>query len=556
MFQFSVHRLARWAVLLAAGAVLASLAAALAAAGPVVRIDSGELEGEHLDEGVDVFLGVPFAAAPARERRWRAPRPVPRWTGVRAATAYGPMCPQIVRDTFPEWLQQHFATVPQSEDCLNLNIWAPSERAVPLPVMVYIHGGNMQFGSGSYPVYDGRYLAREGIVLVTINYRVGFLGRFAHPALTAAQADEPLVNYGVMDQIAALQWVRRNIEAFGGDPDNVTIFGHSAGGVSVNFLMASPAAAGLFHRAIAQGSGVSLDANRHAFERGPTGPFGPSSEDVGRDFAAHFDIEGDGPTTAAALRALSVEQILDYQADAARRISFNPVVDGRLIPDHVVRVFERGEQHDVPYIGGANSWEWGQIEQDIPLIAQWFMAGAFLEGLSDADLAPFDDQWTRIGVSHRWFAEGIFLTSTRYLAKQMAQVSSPAWLFHVTYQQENIRGGVPGAWHGMEVPFIFGTVRDRPEFQRPKWKGGIELTPADLAWGDTLRAYWIDFARNGDPNGAGRPAWPEYRPDTDITMELGAEIRPRTGLHADTLDYLEQRALVRRAEFLSPQSSP
>ncbi len=517
------------------------------AASPQVAVESGLLAGEHLPNAVDVYRGIPYAAAPAGQWRWRPPQPVEPWEGVRDATQYGPMCPQRdPRDTAPDWIKAHFAAVARSEDCLNLNIWTPVEHDGLLPVMVYIHGGNMKFGSGSYPVYDGRVLAADGVVLVTINYRLGFLGRFAHPALTARHRGEPLVNYGLQDQIAALEWVQRNIAAFGGDPDRVTIFGHSAGGVSVNYLMVAPPAKGLFHRAIAQGSGVLIDADRHGFEPGPPGPVAESSEQLGLKLARHFGIEPDDPLALDKLYALTPEQIIEYQS--GMQDSLNPAVDGKTVPDHLVRMFERGEQHDVPYIGGTNSWEWNQIAVNVPLIGQWFMAGALLEGLSDEDLAVFDDQWTRIGVSHRWFAEGLFLTSTRYLAKQMTNVSSPAWLYRVTYVQQNLRGEVPGAAHGMEVPFIFGHLRDHPEYQRPQ---NVELTEADLAWGDALRAYWIQFAYTGDPNGDGRPAWPEYRPDSDITMEFGAEIKPHPRMDSETLDYLEQRALKRRARFLA-----
>jgi para-nitrobenzyl esterase len=409
--------------------------------------------------------------------------------------------------------------------------------------MFYIHGGNMQFGAGSLPVHDGGILAAEGVVLVNINYRINFLGRFAHPALTHLQSGEPLVNYGVMDQIAALEWVQRNIRAFGGDPDNVTIFGHSAGGVSVNFLMVAPASEGLFHKAIAQGSGVALDLNRDAYEKGMPGAMGPSQEDIGVDLVEYFKISGTDEEVAQTLRDLSTDDILEFHA--TRQISFNPAVDGIVIPDHIAKMFERGEQHDVPYLAGANSWEWSQIA-GVPLIGKWFMAGQFLEGMSDEDLAVFDDQWTRIGVSQRWFAEGLFLTSTRYLARQMGTVSSPAYLYYTTYVQTNLRGQVPGTAHGVEMPFVFGNVAEHPEFNRPEV---VELTAEDLAWGDTVRAYWLSFAKTGNPNGPGRPQWPAYEAESDLTMVLGEEFRPVAGLNAETLDYLEMRALVRRAEF-------
>lgn len=530
-------------VALACGAEApASAAAPGPAAEPIVRVATGTLAGKSAD-GLWIFRGIPYAAPPVGERRWRPPGAPVHWEGVRSATRFGPVCPQLT-GKYPAWADEHIRAVGMHEDCLTLNVWAPAGGGDqgPWPVMVYFHGGNMKYGSGSFPEHDGRVLARNGLVIVTLNYRIGFLGRFGHPALTRSQPDEALVNYGTMDQIAALAWVRDNIAAFGGDPRQVTIFGHSAGGVSVNVLMATPASQGLFHRAIAQGSGLLLEGSRYAFRRGLPGAFGPSSQDVGMDLAAHFGIQGSDAEMAQKLRALSPEAIVDYQE--AQLINFNPVVDGRLLPDDVVRIFEQGRQHDVPYIGGANSWEWNQIA-DVPLIGKWFLATAMLDGLSSEDLAPFDDQWTRIGVSQRWFAEGVFLTSTRYLAKQMKNVRSPGYLYHVTYVQKSLRGEVPGAGHGVEVPFIFGVLRERPEISRPQTAA---LAPEDFAWGDRVRQYWINFARTGDPNGPGLPAWPAYRPETDQAMVLGETFAPRAGLYRETLDYLEKRALARRAE--------
>jgi len=494
----------------------------------VIRIDTGKLQG-IIEDGVEIFRGIPYALPPVGELRWRSPQPAISWDGVRDSSQFGHVCPQR-SGLYPEWVDAHFAAAGRNEDCLTLNVWTPVERgAEPLPVMFYMHGGNMQYGAGSVPVFDGRILANQGVVLVTINYRIGYLGRFAHPAMTRMQSSEPLVNYGLFDQIAALEWVQRNIAAFGGNPGDVTIFGHSAGGVSVNFLMTTPQSKGLFHKAIAQGSGVMLDVSQHAFERGPPGPVAQSREDVGVDFVEHFEIEADSDEELLeALRALPWEPIVEYQTK--NQIAFGPVIDGRVVVDHIARVFERGEQHDVPYIGGAANWEWS--------------------GLSDEDLAPFDDQWTRIGLSQRWFAEGLFLTSTRYLGKQMANVSSPAWLYHVTYVQTNLRGEVPGAGHGIEIPFIFGHVREHPEWQRPGQMAGRAVTDEDLAWGQAVQSYWLNFAKTGNPNGPGLPEWPRYDPATDLVLELGEDIVPRQGLYKETLDYLEERALIRRRNFL------
>ncbi|MDP6675794.1 MAG: carboxylesterase family protein, partial [Gammaproteobacteria bacterium] len=513
----------------------------------IVQIDSGKLQGV-IEDNVRIFRGIPYAQPPVGALRWRPPQQAVPWSGVRDSSRFGHACPQRV-GIYPEWVDTHFTAVGKNEDCLTVNIWTPVKHSdEPLPVMFYIHGGNMQYGSGSVPLFDGRLLASQGVVLVTFNYRIGYLGRFAHPAMSRIQSSEPLVNYGVFDQIAALEWVQRNISAFGGNPDDVTIFGHSAGGVSVNFLMITPQSKGLFHKAIAQGSAILIDRTQHAFKRGPPGPVAQSREDMGIDFVEHFALKADSDEELLeTLRALSWEPIVDYQTN--KQVAFGPVVDGRVVVDHVARVFERGEQHDVPYIGGANNWEWNQID-GIPLIGKWFLGGELITGLSAEDLAPFDDQWTRIGLSQRWFAEGLFLTSTRYLGKQMANVRSPAWLYHVTYVQTNLRGEVPGAGHGIEVPFIFGHVREHPEWQRPRQMAGKAVTDEDLAWGQTVQSYWLNFAKTGDPNGPGLPDWPRYEPASDQVMEFGVTFKPRQGLYKDTLDYLEERALIRRQNSL------
>jgi para-nitrobenzyl esterase len=538
-----LHNLVRLAVL---GLFTSNVS--IAADGPVVKTASGAVQGV-MDDLVAVFRGLPYAAPPAGALRWRPPQSVPAWQGVRDASADGHACPQPA-GKYREWADSAIQAAGIDEDCLTLNIFASADALASearVPVMFYIHGGNMQFGANVMPLYDGTDLVQKGVVLVVINYRLGYLGRFGHPALTREQPDEPLVNYGLFDQIAALQWVHENIAAFGGDPNNVTIFGHSAGGVSVNALMTTPQSKGLFHKAIAQGSGILLDRNQHAFESLPRGLIGLSSEQVGELFAEYFAIvPGADAEVAAALRAVPWQDIIEYQN--SKQMPFNPVVDGTVLTDHVAQVFERGEQHNVPYIGGANSWEWNQIA-DIPLIGKWFLGGALIDGLADEDLAAFDDQWTRIGLSQRWFAEGLFLASTRYLGKQMATVSAPAWLYHVTYVQTAIRGEVPGAAHGAEMPYLFGQIAEHPEYQRPELAAAFPPSEEDLRWGNTVQAYWLNMAKTGNPNGDDLPGWPEYRPDSDIILDLGVEIVPTPYLYKETLDQLEERALIRRAQF-------
>jgi para-nitrobenzyl esterase len=479
-------------------ALAASLSPAFAA-GPLVKTGHGVVRGTA-DEGINVFRGIPYAAAPVGLLRWRPPQPTSGWQGVRDATRFGPICPQDLRSAPPD--------MAQSEDCLNLNIYTPatistmapttSPSGNPLPVMVWIHGGSFRWGAGSLPAYDGVSFARQGVVLVTINYRLDRLGRFGHPALSRAQPGEGLANYGLMDQVAALEWVRDNIAAFGGDPQRVTIFGFSAGGVSVNFLMAAPSARGLFHRAISESGGVSIEASRHLAE--PSGRF-KSLEDDGLEFAASFSIANDTQAPAK-LRALSVAQILAYpQKDS----SMNPVVDGRVVPDDIGRIFREGRQHPVPYIAGANSWEASLIRPfKLPMAA--VLGGVSPQRARDV-YGPLDDE----ALKETYFGDMLFLAPAWTLAADMATVKTPAWLYYYSYVDDDQRGHVPGAAHGAEVSHLF----------RRSLRPDATLSNHDLEVTAPLRRYWIQFARTGNPNGESVPAWSAFSRDNPATMEFG-----------------------------------
>ena len=478
--------------LMSACALLTCLALAVAAqaAGPEVRTAQGKLRGTTQD-GIRVFRGIPFAAPPVGALRWRPPQPAAAWDGVRDAAAFGPICPQPVRPGAPE--------MPQSEDCLSLNIYAPAgAQAGTLPLMVWIHGGGFRAGAGSQPGYDGSQFARQGIVLVTINYRLDRLGRFGHPALTRAQSSEGLANYGLMDQIAALQWVHDNIAAFGGNPREVTIFGQSAGGVSVNYLMVAPSARGLFQRAISESGGVAADASRHL--RKASGRF-KSLESDGLEFAASFSI-ADDEQAPAKMRALTAAQILAYpQKDS----SMNPVVDGRVIPDDLGRVFREGRQNPVPYIAGANSWEANLIQRiNLPLDA--IMLGVTPDQ-ARAVYGPLDDK----ALKDTYFGDMLFLAPAWTLVADMEAAKAPAWLYYYTYVDDGQRGKVPGAGHGAEVSQLF---------LQPLWPG-MTLSPHDIEVSAPLRHYWINFARTGSPNGSDVPDWKPFTRAHPWTMDLG-----------------------------------
>ena len=328
--------------LIAAAAAVLALTASAAQAADSAKVAQGELRGAVAGT-VASFKGIPFAAPPVGDLRWRPPQAAKPWTGVRDATAYGPMCMQM-RQVTPD--------VKQSEDCLTLNVWTPAtfKPGAKLPVMVWIHGGSFTGGSGSNFLYDGTHFAERGVVLVTVNYRLGRLGFFAHPALTAEQRGAPLANYGMMDNLAALKWVQANISAFGGDPANVTAFGESAGGILINDLMASPQAKGLFAKAISESG----------FGRIPGQPMA-QAEKIGVDYAAGLGVTGTGPEAMKALRALTAEQL----SKAAGQVT--PILDGKVLPEGPAAAFAAGRELKVPYIAGGNSWEASLFPTNTPL---------------------------------------------------------------------------------------------------------------------------------------------------------------------------------------------
>jgi hypothetical protein len=311
---------------------------------PVVQIDSGRISG-ITDAGVMSYKGIPYAAPPVGDLRWRAPQPVPVWTGVRAANKVGPLCMQIVNTG-----DNGVGPPPDSEDCLNLDVYAPaSGKRAKLPVMFWIHGGGYVNGSGTAALYDGSELAKQGVVVVSINYRLGRFGFFAHPALTKENPDGPLGNYAFMDQIAALQWVKRNIAVFGGNPDNVTIFGESAGGGAVINLMISPAAQGLFHKAISQ-SGVARVPFPYLNRTNEEGI--PSAQEQGKAFASMLGVTTDDVT---ALRAIPAQRIIDAgDADFGRG---GPMIDGKILTSRADVAFENHVESRVPFLLGSNALE-------------------------------------------------------------------------------------------------------------------------------------------------------------------------------------------------------
>ena len=490
-------------------AAVVCLAPAARAQDPAaVKIETGELQGV-VGDGVVSYKGIPFAAPPVGDLRWRPPQPAAPWTGVRQAAEYGANC-----------MQGRFGPPPAagapappapSEDCLFLNIWRPANAAAgKLPVMVWIHGGGFVGGSGALPGAAGAPFAKQGVVLVTINYRLGRFGFFAFPALSRERPEELKGNYAYMDQIAALQWVKRNIAAFGGDPDNVTIFGFSAGGVSVHSMLASPLARGLFHKAIAQsgGSRDSVLTARPMREDGVDPNYPVSAETIGLTFARSMEIEGTNEAALTRLRALSSAQVLRGAQAAgvsSPPIETTPILDGRLITETAETAYKARRQARVPLLAGSNSADSAgnrirstTKEELFARFGQWSaQAKAAYDPDGTTDLA------TLVSRANDDFGQA---EPARFAASAFATNGMPAYLYRFSYvgtaMRERMRAGTP---HGGEIGFVFGTPGAGP---------GPASTPSteDLAVSRMAQSYWVNFARTGDPNGRGSPCLATVRP--------------------------------------------
>lgn len=517
----------RPALLLAAGTLLlgacapraadrAAPAFATSGVGAVVRVDAGLLRGE-VGDGIASFKGVPYAAPPVGPLRWRAPRPAAPWQGERPATAVGPMCMQRYNPS-----DRGVGPLPMSEDCLTLNVWAPAApRAEALPVMLWIHGGGFVNGSGTALLYDGTHLARQGAVVVTINYRLGRFGFFAHPALSRERADDPLGNYGLMDQIAALRWVRRNAAAFGGDPNDVTIFGESAGGSSVTHLMISPLARGLFHKAISQ-SGLGRERSAFLDRPGPDGI--PAAEEAGRRFADSLGVADD----ADALRAVPAERILAAGDPGLLDLGF-PMIDGRVITMEVADAFARGRQARVPFVVGYNSAEFPWATEGTPFFRS-------VVRLSEAARARVEAAYgTREEFSANAVSDFLFVEPARNLARRHAAHGAPTWLYRFSVLPPTAPAALEGAPHASERQYVFRTL------DQAEWPTG----PADARAAETMSAYWVAFARSGDPNGGGRPRWPAFGRGSEMLLDF-----TNAGPVASLVPYAERLDAISLAQEL------
>jgi para-nitrobenzyl esterase len=460
-----------------------------------VTVDAGIVAGSS-DGTVSTFKGIPYAKAPVGPLRWRPPQPPARWSGAREATAFGAACPQAMPvDTVA-------GPAATSEDCLTLNVWAPAHASRPAPVMVWLHGGGNDSGSGSKRYYDGAAFARDGVVLVSLNYRLGSLGFFAHPALTREAApDAPLGNYGLMDQIAALRWVKGNIAAFGGDPEAVTLFGESAGGTDTLLLMTCASAAGLFQRAIVESAGIWSSL-----------PSLAEREADGVKLAAALVGQATAATVGAdRLRAITVEDLV--KAEAGGR---GPMVDGRLVTERVEQALAAGRGARVPLVIGTNSDE-GSLVSDLP--AAEILSGFGKEVLAKAR-ALYGTGADDAALARALFRDKTFTAPARWIAAQ-ASSRAPVYLYRFSYLRPRQRGHVPGAAHGSEIPYVFDSWSQAP-------MGGALLGAEVRAEAALLHGCWIAFASSGVPTCPGAPAWPRYTPEEDKLMELGAEASVRS----------------------------
>lgn len=485
--------------------------------GPVVHTTSGILRG--VTEGiVTSFKGIPYAAPPVGEYRWRPPQPVTPWKEVRDASKVCADCPQRA------WPG---STATISEDCLFLNVWVPATatKKSKLPVMVWIHGGGFTGGSGSGTGSAGDAFAKQGVILTTINYRLGRLGHFAFPALSKEHPEEPKGSYAYMDQIAALKWVQENIAAFGGDPNNVTIFGFSAGGVSVHSLLTIPAAKGLFHKAISESGGGrdGVLTGRPIRQENADPLYSVSAETIGINFARKHKIESTDAAELAKLRSLSVEEIVDGGQEndsSGLRIYSGPILDGKLVVETAESAYKAGRQARVPLIIGNCSAEIGGpfVNSSSSKEALFLLFGE-LQSEAKAAFDPdsnkeFAEVITKFNTDWVW-GEPARMTARSFVAKR-----DPAYMYQFGYVPPPMRERARyGAGHGSEISFVFNTLNAR-------WGAPAEATPEEKELARIMNTYWTNFAKTGNPNGNGLPIWPLYDTQKEEILDIELDGKP------------------------------
>ncbi|HEY5758281.1 MAG TPA: carboxylesterase family protein [Steroidobacter sp.] len=495
---------------------------------PVVRAPAGAVKGVA-DGSVSVFKGLPYAQPPVGDARWKPPVEMPTWNGVRDATKFGAACmqPKARNGSIYAW---DLGAI--SEDCLFLNVWA-KQGVSKAPVMVWIHGGALTTGSGSEPMYDGTKFAERGVVVVSINYRLGVLGYLAHPQLSAESNGNISGNYGLLDQIEALRWVKRNIAEFGGDPSNVTIAGESAGGLSVMYLMTSPPARGLFHKAIAQSAYM---ISTPELKQARFGEF--AAEAIGTHIVA-----ATGAKDMAALRAIEPEKLMEVAA----RVGYFPLgtIDGRVLPRQLVDVFDQGEQAPVPIIAGFNSGEIRSLRFLAPPAPK--NGKAYQLAIHDryGDLA---DEFLRLYPSAK--LEESILATTRdalygwtaeRLVRNQTELGRDSFLYLFDHGYPAAEKAELHAFHASELPYVFGTAARTP----PLWPK-VPLTPVETKLSDAMLDYWASFIRSAEPSANGHAQWPAYG-STRAYMTFASDPSAATHLMPGMYELNEQVVCRRRA---------
>ena len=524
MFRFSI---------LAAAALFASATPARGA-GPIVKAPAGTVQGT-VEGGINIFRGIPFAEPPVGHLRWQPPVRMARWQGIRRATEFGPACYQPVSKL--QTVYSPPSPLPLSEDCLTLNVWSPA-KAKKAPVFVWIHGGALLTGSSREGMYDGVELAKRGIVFVSINYRLGVLGWLAHPDLSAESKDGVSGNYGLLDQVAALNWVKRNVAAFGGDPANVTIAGESAGALSVMLLMESPPAQGLFHKAIAQSAYMITmpELKNTAFGQ-------PSGEAVGAMLQAGLKAGG-----IAAMRSIEPAALVDSSA----KLGYMPwaAIDGKVLPEQMVTAFDQGKQSNVPILAGFNQGEIRSLTMLAPkapataadyekeIRARYGdLADAFLKLYPAADYRESILAATRDGL-YGWTAER--------LVRRQAKLGQPSYLYLFDHGYPAMEAAGLHAFHASELPYVFGTA-DR---LGPNWPK-VPDTPDEKALSNAMLDYWASFSATGKPTADNQPDWPAFDASRSY-MRFAGKPRPEPGLMPGMYELNEEVMCRRRVDGSQP----
>jgi para-nitrobenzyl esterase len=502
-------RILRFSIVFLALSFLMLTTRAAGPMGPVVKIASGQVRGITSGD-LMVFKGIPYAAPPVGNLRWRPPQPVKPWKGVRDATYFGHDCMQL---PFPHDAAP-LRTKP-SEDCLYLNVWAPSNHGSSLlPVMVWIYGGGFVNGGTSPAPYDGSHFAHKGVVFVSFNYRLGRFGFFGFPALLKEPG--PHGNYAFMDQIAALKWVQKNIEAFGGNPNEVTIFGESAGGMSVNTLLNSPEARGLFVRAMIESGGGrdNLLSGEMLDHPGANGQ--PSAVQKGINFARSMGINGTGAAALAALRRLPAEKIvngINMASMAKQRDTYaGPMIDGAIVTRSAEQSYKVCGQAKAPVVVGANTADLGfSTAKTIQAMFAPFGANA-----AKAEAAFGVKPGDSVAEAGRALGGAMdMIEPARFVAQRISACGEPAYEYRFSYVAAPLRAKMPGAPHSSEIPYAFDTIREST------WGNmGKGLTPEGLRIAYQMNEYWVNFAKTGDPNGPGLPHWPKFTTAGDKLMNF------------------------------------